>query len=984
MGAPATLPADFFSTQQPQPAAAAQPASPDTLPANFFSQAQALPKEQPATAPDTLPSDFFSRTSGSAPSTVAPKPEAQGIVGKAWDFLNTPLTVMSGALPESREGAGPIERGVEKFASGFTSPLSVGLLIGTLGSSALAQGVLKAGLVATAADAAAVVQKVKLATDIGFLTKYGYDLGTKSIPALETKWGDYRSATNEKQKQRALDELKEMGTEAVLGAIASGLAAKGISGDIRDIEATSPKGRAMAQNDYADAVLARSARRRAASGEGDQYEHEILSLVKDPKAQAAIWHNKEAVGDPLVLESRAVKADLANKPELAAEIRAGKSLSPTEQKARDIVARVVQENGDQLRASDRLAQTSTSAGYMPHQYAEDYIDPATGKKAEHGVTSEGFLKKRVYDNIVDAELSGLTPIKNLPAMVADYHENAGNVLADDSFKTDLITGQTNAGEPLAVPARNVPAQANPANFVPSDLHLWMNGELVPLAINREIAPHVSALFEQAAPSRLEKLALKASSGAKSALLSLSPFHWATVTNRMLELAQNPFSTAKIDWHNLTPVQQDALSDGLMIGGRGLRRASEGLVPGKESLINRIPVVGGVNKLIEQNLFGPSGYLSRLKFSAYDSLRDSIQKSQPNLSPREAGRVAAAQVNNKFGGLNYEVLGRGANNQNALRLLMLAPDFLESTGRSILDVAGNSGSSLVKRLVAFNAAHWFAARAINYLVSGDSHPETGFSVRSKDGKREYGLRTTLGDFLHFVEQPRDFLANRVNPLTLRVPAELYTRTNQHGERISPQQQLMEVMRQITPIPAQGIFPTETISQQSAKDKLLQSIGVRSTKAFTPAETLAHQLATKRNGEGAPLEGDDLAKAQLRYKLEDNLRTAINARDSQARTDAIRAIHGASVGPDAKLTGEEASKLIAQANKYPMPLQSTVDHLALADALQVWDRASINEKRALRPIIQKKIERFQTTASTRTRKDNDAMRQQIQAFRFSLAE
>ena len=255
--------------------------------------------------------------------------------------------------------------------------------------------------------------------------------------------------------------------------------------------------------------------------------------------------------------------------------------------------------------------------------------------------------------------------------------------------------------------------------------------------------------------------------------------------------------------------------------------------------------------------------------------------------------------------------------------------------------------------------------------------------SKDGKREYSLRTTLGDFLHFVEKPLDFIANRVNPLG-RAAAEDFYGVDQQGHKVTPEQKFFDNLRQITPIPLQGLYPNQQISQPDVRDKLLQSVGVQSRKEFSPAETAAHELETKRSGEGAPLEGDELAKAQLRYRLEDRLRTAINAKDNQGRIDAINQIHAASAGPDAKLTGEEASHLITQANKYPMPLQSAVDHLDLADALEVWDKASINEKRALRPIIQTKIERWQLSAGKHTRQQNDSMKQRIQAFRFSLAE
>ena len=118
------------------------------------------------------------------------------------------------------------------------------------------------------------------------------------------------------------------------------------------------------------------------------------------------------------------------------------------------------------------------------------------------------------------------------------------------------------------------------------------------------------------------------------LLALSPFHFETMANRMFELFKNPLQRSNIDWRNLTPEEQAGLSDGLMIGSRGFGRAAEGLVPSKDSLINKIPLVGGLNKLIEENLFGPSGYISGLKFNSYAALKQSIMKSELNSS--EAG------------------------------------------------------------------------------------------------------------------------------------------------------------------------------------------------------------------------------------------------------------------------------------------------------------------------------------------------------------
>ena len=55
-------------------------------------------------------------------------------LSKVWRYASTPLSDLH------RQGAGPIESGVENFASGLTSPLSIGLLLVSGGTASLAEG----------------------------------------------------------------------------------------------------------------------------------------------------------------------------------------------------------------------------------------------------------------------------------------------------------------------------------------------------------------------------------------------------------------------------------------------------------------------------------------------------------------------------------------------------------------------------------------------------------------------------------------------------------------------------------------------------------------------------------------------------------------------------------------------------------------------------------------------------------------------------
>ena len=1114
------------------PNAPFSPASPDQAP----TQKQAPPafdpsspfSPAPASAPGFDPNQPFAAaspesTAAFSPSTEAPKPEAQGVIGKSWDWLNSPL------LDLQREGAGPIESGIENFASGLTSPLSIGLAVGTFGGSITEQLLGRVGF--TAIEAAGAVQKAKLVTDFGFLAKYGFDLGTNTIPQLEMNWSDYRAATDPKEKQQALDRLEKNGTESILNAIAAGIATKHLAHDATDFVANSPKGKAIANEQYADAVYGAKDKpgyqetNQIGSAQHRQDVKRWMTAVPSDARQIAIVHNIEAAGDPRVLEARAQAA--ASNPATAAtaqEYRDAKQLSPAEVEVRDDMVSKHAADEKYLEHLNLLPEDGGLPNHVPHKWDVEDRDPETGKVLTHSMNDETeMLKKRKFATIFDGEQAGMkATTKNAALLFGDYHERVMNLIARVELGERLASGYMNDGSPMAAPGhlfpgfmrgrdapmtpdevakeqksgnlenllrsgriyevepkaakppamvgtpglvvRNMEMAVNDArdlgiapeehaynwkqrDYVDTGLKVWRpiseaemkdyptslvtfgdapfppegllpfgerRGNVaagiptdqpariphvpVPLMAHPDLASHLLPMLESTRPkSALVNAFLKVTKETKSSLLALSPFHWATILNRELEakaisLMTSPVKTVKaifapkdIDYYNLSDAQTRAIRAGTVVSSTrpGFSNyLKEGLASEDDSIINRIPLVGDFNRAIEDRLFGPHGWISSLKFDLFDQLSGEVRKSRPELTVDQADRIAASQVNNKFGGLNYTVMGRGASTQHALRALMLAPDFLESTGRSILDLAGGHGNPLLKSFVAFNLAQWMLVRGINYLVSGDTHPESGNAVLSKNGKREYSMRTTLGDYLHFMQKPKEFLSNRVNPIGVRAPAEIAAGEDELGNKITSTQEFWDTLRQVSPIPLQGLIPTQSISQASPGDKLLQSVGVGSRKKFSPAETLAHEISTRRTGQGAALEGDELAKAQLRYKLEDSLRTAINAHDEEGRAEALRYIDSATHGPDAKLTREEATRLKTQAQKYPLPLQSAVDHLSLADALQVWDKSSLTEKRALRRIIQDKIAKWDN--AKHTKQQNDTTRQQVQAFHFSLRE
>jgi hypothetical protein len=163
-------------------------------------------------------------------------------------------------------------------------------------------------------------------------------------------------------------------------------------------------------------------------------------------------------------------------------------------------------------------------------------------------------------------------------------------------------------------------------------------------------------------------------------------------------------------------------------------------------------------------------------------------------------------------------------------------------------------------------------------------------------------------------------------------------------------MWDTARQLMPIPIQTLTPKQQISQPSGADQALKAVGVNSRKRFSPAETIAYQRSTEKS-QGAPLEGDTLEKAQTKYKLENDLRDAVQAKDAlavakgkQANIQSVR---------DKTITSEDANKLIQDAVKYPTRLSATVARLPLEDAIDVWNAASQQERKALRQTMLGKV-------------------------------
>ena len=157
--------------QQPASAAALppQPATPQQDPWLALSPAKEAPTD-PWTSLVT------------PPATTQPKPEAPTFVGKAWDWLNEP----SGNATTERRGADRDRRREVRWRASchhraLPSPLDPS------GADLWRKDLCARAM--TAVDATGAIQKGRLVANMGFLTKYGFDLGKEHDSATRNKLG---------------------------------------------------------------------------------------------------------------------------------------------------------------------------------------------------------------------------------------------------------------------------------------------------------------------------------------------------------------------------------------------------------------------------------------------------------------------------------------------------------------------------------------------------------------------------------------------------------------------------------------------------------------------------------------------------------------------------------------------------------------------------------------------------------------------------
>jgi hypothetical protein len=385
-----------------------------------------------------------------------------------------------------------------------------------------------------------------------------------------------------------------------------------------------------------------------------------------------------------------------------------------------------------------------------------------------------------------------------------------------------------------------------------------------------------------------KALLGAGTKLKHTLLSLSPFHMVQIGLRGVMTGVNPFTLhapdlihgAKIDPTDpSSPTKLYKMVEQGMTTGtdyKSLQEHSEGVSAGGGAL-RLIPGIGKTvaNALDSYQSFLFQRYIPAIKATAAEHMFDEYRRLHPEWSVDRVARVAGSHANDSFGGINWKAMGRNATTQDWGRLLLLAPDWLESEMRSGIRLFNRDEGGLGRaQVIKMAMGLWGIARVLNLLTTGNAHYEApfGLAVKNKDGKDIiFGMRTLPTDLLHAADDPVGFLKGRLSP-TIRMGQEILTQRDNFGRKLSPEDMWVDILHQAMPIPAQSIGQavTGTGPEVGNTGQIVKALGGTAQTYSSPAQKMAADLASNHTEDG-PLDPSMMARHRRIMQFEDDLRT-----------------------------------------------------------------------------------------------------------------
>jgi len=601
-------------------------------------------------------------------------------------------------------------------------------------------------------------------------------------------------------------------------------------------------------------------------------------------------------------------------------------------------------------------------------------------------TVPGFAKKRFYEFDIEAELQGADLEDRIGYLIGAYEQSMDEAIAARAFALNFPKMKMEDGRPIgamlggghqmgqgeevtsyvinplqrprpkkfqyrSAEGEQYPAETNFGDYKTSTNpaivnalrgHVWATKDVEgrPIFVKADMILHPDALkYLDAAFGKskfreipITRAMLTGAGEIKGAMLSLSPFHQVGIGQEVIYHGTNPFAPPEIDINH--PITKELIEHGLMVYDQtGMTSFMEGASgPG---LLKYIPGVGKVAQMYTDYLFGLDGYIPRMKvLVAHQVFKRNIKRYSGKMSRDEIAFKTSEQVNAITGGINYRLMGRNQTFQDILRLMTLAPDFLEARIARGAQAVRPGGKEQAVAIVLSMLGIYGAAKIIEgifSLVDPDKnkvHLDRPFSVTVDD--KEYSLRSWVGDFYHLLKDQRSFIYYRLNPAYTRPIQWALTGRDEFGRVRDFQSMAADTLKRWLPIPVQGIF---TKRDFNIWQSMLQACGISSWAFRTEAQEMMREKQMAKSEGMAP--GETRERRSLRVDLtNDFAKTKNPAKIRQALADK-------------KITVKDAQKIRTTALEGD--LKSGIKGLTLPESLDIWSVSNDDEKAQIQKFV-----------------------------------
>jgi hypothetical protein len=406
----------------------------------------------------------------------------------------------------------------------------------------------------------------------------------------------------------------------------------------------------------------------------------------------------------------------------------------------------------------------------------------------------------------------------------------------------------------------------------------------------------------------------------------------------------------------------------VVNHHALEEFSDGV--GGSGYIKYIPGIGKLSQDYQAYLFGD--YIPRLKTKmALEALGRNKERYGAKMSNDQIYELTANQANAAFGELNYRMLGRNPSFQDAMRLILLAPDFLEARSRFVGQALKPGGREQAIALIRIGGIIYGGARVMNMMFNNnDPKWDKPFSVVI--GGHEYAIRSVPGDLYHLATDWRGFFLWRVNPFTVRPAVNLLYGKDNFGHKQSAPDAGIDYLKQVMPLPLEGLTRPEVDIWKS----MMESLGIRESVYRTPAADLAHKMQL----DSLPA---NLTKEQLLHSVK------IKDLQKQYNAGTLPPWELAKKVDSGELTEADEKKIEGKEGKYD-ELQRNLTHRSAKEAMQIWALTTPQEKAELRDQMLLKVKRSQTiTAKEREQYTQELMKDafvtpQPEGFHWPLSQ